>query len=143
MTENLWDTTDFPVLKAAVEICNEGRGAAAVGAIIKRTGFDQQTVMASLRRLDTEQPPFFTKMEKMFGGGVSHVFEPTGHAQRTIRAWPKAEDKLEELIKVLSAIAEQENDPEKASRLARVRDYLAAGGRDLAINVISGLITGA
>ncbi|MGW3791290.1 hypothetical protein ACWD8I_08995 [Micromonospora arida] len=143
MTENLWDTTDFPVLKAAVEICNEGRGSAAVGAIIKRTGFDQQTVMASLRRLDTEQPPYFTKMEKMLGGGVSHVFEPTGHAQRAIQAWPKAEDKLEELIKMLGAIAEQEKDPEKASRLARVRDYLAAGGRDLAINVISGLITGA
>jgi hypothetical protein len=42
---------------------------------------------------------------------------------------------------VLGAIAEQEKDPEKASRLAKVREYLAAGGRDLAVNVISGLIT--
>ncbi|MDZ5445741.1 hypothetical protein U2F26_23920 [Micromonospora sp. 4G57] len=117
MTENLWDTTDFPVLKAAVEICNEGRGAAAVGAIIKRTGFDQQTVMASLRRLDTEQPPFFTKMEKMFGGGVSHVFEPTGHAQRAIQAWPKAEDKLEELIKVLVPSRSRRTTPRRRAAL--------------------------
>ncbi|MEE6311025.1 hypothetical protein V1634_29725 [Plantactinospora veratri] len=142
MTENLWDTTDFPVLKAAVDLCNESRGDAAVGAIVARTGLDQQTVMASLRRLEAEHPPFFEKMHKMSFGGVSHVFQPTGHAQRTIKAWPKAEDKLEELIKMLGAIAEQENDPEKAGRLTRVRDYLAAGGRDLAINVISGLITG-
>lgn len=142
MTENLWETTDFPVLKAAVDICNEGQGRASVGAIVKRTGLDERTVMDSLNRLDTEQPPLFTNMTKMFGGGVAHVFGPTGHAQRAIQAWPKAEDKLEELIKVLGAIAEKESDPEEKRRLAKVGGYLAAGGRDLAVSVISGLVTG-
>ena len=142
MTEDMWKDVDLPVLKAAVELCDEGRESATTSDIKKRTGFDEKKVMASLLRLDGEQPPLFANMNKMFGGGVSHVFAPTGHARRTVRQWPQAEDKLEELIKVLTALSEQEPDPEKSKRLAKVREHLMTGGRDLAISVISGLVTG-
>ncbi|XVV11820.1 hypothetical protein ACQP2X_44525 [Actinoplanes sp. CA-131856] len=140
---DLWVTKDLPVLKAAVELCDAGNDSASVSAIVERTGFDEQDVMKSLRRLDGEQPPYFARMEKMFGGGVSHAFAPTGHARRAVSQWPRAEAKLEEVIKLLTVLAEKEPDEEKAKWYVKAREHLTTGGRDLAVGVISGLIAGA
>ncbi|MBM2621191.1 hypothetical protein JIG36_37385 [Actinoplanes sp. LDG1-06] len=140
---DLWITKDLPVLKAAVELCDEGDDTAAtVGGIAERTGFTEAEVTKSLLRLDGEQPPFFGKMIRTFGSGVSHVFSPTGHARRAVQQWPQAEDKLEEIVKLLTALAEKEPDEEKAKGYRKVIEHVTTGGRDLAIGVISSLITG-
>ena len=139
----MWTTADLPVLKAAVELCDEGRNSAAVGDIAKKTGFDHDKVMKSLLRLDGEQPPYFENMNRMFGGGVSHVFAPTGHARRTIQQWPQAEDKLEEMVKVLTALAEREPDKERSKSFAKsARDLTVGATREIAVGVITNLITG-
>lgn len=140
--ENTWDVRDFRVLEAIVEIA-EGEGCTSVTAaqIQALTGFDEATVQAALRALDSEDPPFF-KSQGAWGGQILRASNPTGHARRAVGAWPTAETLSDQLIAQIESAADAEGDAEKKSKLKQLAAFLATGGRDLLVDIAAKAITG-
>lgn len=104
---DLWVARDLSVLRAAVELCDEGRDSASLSSITRRTGFGQAEVTRSLLRLSGERPPFFDNMAWTFTGGISHVFAPTGHARRAVGQRSPAADRLVEFLELRTVPAER------------------------------------
>ncbi|MFF4894621.1 hypothetical protein [Micromonospora chersina] len=142
MSYPTWTDQHLPVLRAAVELCDEQNGTASETDIAKRLGVDDETVQVALRALLAEDPPFFVKADRRFVGGYERVWQPTGHARRALRQWPNPEARLDEIIKVLQLAAEREPDPEKRSAMQKVITAATGVSRDLFISVVSGMITG-
>ncbi|RZU46668.1 hypothetical protein EV385_6745 [Krasilnikovia cinnamomea] len=121
MSVGTWDDRDYPVLAAAVALCDPDQfEQARDDAIERQTGFDQATVQAALRALRNEDPPLFKQFEDGDGRIMSVRF-PTGEARRRVGLWPVIPDVL---IQTLVELAEREQNDEKKSLLRKVVDLL-------------------
>ncbi len=87
--------------------------------IIEECGLDEGEVFAALRALDSEDPPFITKLDRWASGDISLVGTPTGHARRAVSAWPTAEAIADRLVNALDEAAEREPDPERKDWLRK------------------------
>ena len=123
--DSTWETREMPVLAAVVQLCDEDDwGQAEPEQIAERTGLAVADVKKAVYRLLGEQPPFFQVADATTFGGrdFASVHSPTGHAQRTVGAWPTPENLSERIIDALAEAAESEEDPEKKSRLSHKGD---------------------
>ena len=134
MTET-WSSRDLPVLRAIVDIYEATGSAMGPDAIASATGFEGGKVPAALRALDSEEPPFVTKLERVMTGDIIFVGAPTGHARRAIGAWPTPESIADRLVSALDEAAEREPDPERKGWLRKTAGYLGNAGRDLAVEI--------
>lgn len=66
--------------------------------------------------------------------------EPTGYARRTVGSWPTAEDLADRIVSGLSAAAEAEADEGNRGRLRELAAGVGGFGRDLLVEVTSGVI---
>ena len=89
----------------------------------------------ALRALDSEQPPFISKLERVMTGDIIFIGPPTGYARRAVGAWPTAETIADRLITALDEAAEREPDPERKGWLRKSAAYLGNAGRDLAVEI--------
>lgn len=146
MSNSTWEQRDLPVLRAIVELTDEGAWHIDPQDIAERLDINADTVMTSLGALAAEEPAFFRYHDVTALGEtrrvIGHIHEPTGHARRTVGTWPTPESQVDRLIQALVVAANHESDNEKSSALRRVAAYLADAGREIAIGVISGSITG-
>ncbi|MGW0502188.1 hypothetical protein [Micromonospora sp. NPDC003241] len=145
MVNPTWEGRDLPVLRAIVELTEEGITSIAPGAIAKKIDMDRRDVDLALRALATEQPPFFGhSVTRGFGGlnDIDRILLPTGHALRTVGAWPKPENRVDQLIDALRLAADREADPEQRSALRKTAAYVGGVGRDLFVGIVSGAVTG-
>lgn len=141
--ETTWDTRDFRVLEAIVEITDRGdTNSVTAERIASHTGLDDTTVQAALRALSSEDPPFFTA-QGSWGGGILRASNPTGHARRAVGAWPNAESLANQLIAKIESAAAGESDEGKRSKLNQLAGFFATGGRDLLVDIAAKAITGA
>ena len=141
--ENTWDTRDFRVLEAIVEITDRGdTNSVTAERIASHTGLDDTAVQAALRALSSEDPPFF-KAKGSWGGGILRASNPTGHARRAVGAWPTAESLADQLIAKIESAAAGESDEGKRSKLNQLAGFFATGGRDLLVDIAAKAITGA
>jgi hypothetical protein len=117
-----WDPRDLPILRAIVEISDEGMEWIEPEQLVERTGLDLSTVKAGLFALADEDPPHFKYVEFSSADSrdLGSISRPTGHARRTVDMWPTPEDRVTELIEALNRAAEKAPDPEPPS--ARWRD---------------------
>ena len=134
MTET-WSSRDLPVLRAIVDIYEATGSAMGPDAIESATGFEGGKEQAALRALDSEEPPFVTKLERVMTGDIIFVGAPTGHARRAIGAWPTPESIADRLVNALDEAAEREPDPERKGWLRKTAGYLGNAGRDLAVEI--------
>ena len=143
MLTHTWEARDLPVLRAIVEMSDEGAWHIEPQEIAARTGLEVETVMAGLWALAKEQPAFFQYIDTTTMGGpaMRGIRNPTGHARRTVGTWPKAEDRVAEMVAALQEAAQREPDPEKRSALRKTAEYAAGIGRDVLIGIITGSIT--
>lgn len=81
-----WESRDLPVLKAAVELCEESGRRLRPSAIETATGFDKDTVQRALRALYRE--PYFEEATGSFGGEIILVGKPTGEALTALTKIP-------------------------------------------------------
>lgn len=141
--ETTWDTRDFRVLEAIVEITDRDSATSVTAErIASHTGLDDTTVQAALRALSSEDPPFF-KAQGSWGGGILRASSPTGHARRAVGAWPTAESLANQLIAKIESAAAGESDEGKRSKLNQLAGFFATGGRDLLVDIAAKAITGA
>ena len=130
-----WTSRDLPVLRAIVDIYEETGSPMGPDAVETATEFDAETVQAALRALDSEEPPYISKLERVMTGDIIFIGAPTGHARRAVGAWPTAETIADRLVKALDEAAEREPNPERKSWLSKTATYLGNAGRDLAIEI--------
>ena len=134
----------MPVLAAVVQICDENSwGEARPDAIAERTGLPLEDVVKALWKLSGERPPFFDLAEASDVGGreIMSVSNPSGHAQRTVGAWPTPESVVDRMITALQDAAENADTPEERSRLQRASEAVGGVGRGVLTGVITHVLT--
>ncbi|MFI7594005.1 hypothetical protein [Micromonospora sp. NPDC049359] len=142
MVDPTWEVRDLPVLRAIVELSDEGAWLIEPHEIAERTGLDETRVKHALFALAAELPPFFDYKDlNTFGGrDIGCVFEPTGHARRTVGTWPTPENLADRLVRAMTSAAEQEPDEEKRSRLNTAASWFANAGRDVLVDVTAAVV---
>jgi DNA-binding PadR family transcriptional regulator len=141
-----WETTMRPVLRAVYEASLAatpfGVGQAEVNALLGRPADDPKTdrLLHELERngyIEAATPP------------VGEAWGPT-HSRLTekglqvVAAWPGAasDDVVLRLLDVLNAEIERTDDPDRKSKLEKLRDGVAGIGRDVLTDVLSKVLTG-
>jgi hypothetical protein len=134
-----WTDRDLPVLKAIVELDDEGAYLFGPRELMKHTGLPYGTIRQALIALAGEQPPFFdyTDGSDDESREIAAIKNISGHARRTVGTWPTPESLAEQIIAGLNAAAEQAPDEEQRSRLQRAAASIAGVGRDVTVNVIA------
>ena len=108
MATATWEDRDLPVLRAIVELSDEGEWHIDPDDIAKRLDFEVDKVRLALFALAAEEPPLFKYHDLTTYGGrdIGFVNSPTGHARRTVGTWPKPEGRVDQLVRALQAAAE-------------------------------------
>lgn len=131
-----WTDRDLPVLRAAVEIYDETGYPAQPNELARACGLDIHTTQRAVRALGRE--PFF-EVEEDYGGGVSIMSPPTGHALRVAGQWPSPQTQLERLVAALEAAADDASQPEEQrSRFRQVALVLGGAASQIAIGALGG-----
>jgi hypothetical protein len=130
-----WTNRDLPVLQAIVEIYEETGQAMGPDVLEERTGLDQKSLQVALKALDSEEPPYISKMDRVLSGQIVFIGAPTGHARRAVGSWPTAEVVANRLIHALDKAAEREQDNEQKGHLRAAAAHLRNAGRDLAVSI--------
>ncbi|MFG2001705.1 hypothetical protein ACGFNU_21395 [Spirillospora sp. NPDC048911] len=136
-----WGSRDEPILRAIVELADEGAPHIMPGQLVERTGMDATSVARALNALAREEPPFF-QFEDVAelgadGTNILFVHGPTGHARRAVGAWPTPEKLADRIVEGLLREADATEDEEQAGRLRRTASWFGSAGRDILVNVIA------
>lgn len=142
--EKTWEARDLPVLAAVVSICDEDDwGVAEPGSIAERTGLAVDQVERALWKLNGERPPFFEVSEASTfeAREIVSVGSPSGHAQRTVGAWPTPESLVDRMIIALQEAAASAESEEERSRLQRAADAVGGVGKGVVTGVVTHVLT--
>lgn len=145
MAHETWSTRDEPVLEAIVELLDAAARAVDPPELAERTGLDVESVRRAIIALAHEDPPFFTYSDFSALNGPTDlrvIRNVTGHARRTVGAWPTPEMLADRLIAGIEQAANETDNEEEASRLRRTGQWFGAAGRDVLVNIISTAMTG-
>ncbi|MBM7804967.1 DNA-binding GntR family transcriptional regulator [Geodermatophilus bullaregiensis] len=137
-----WFSRDLPVLVEAVRHFDTSTQALTASSIAERMGWDVETVRASVRALArggyvVEQR---ASMSSLPGGSIKQV---SAEAYREAGAWPTAEAVADRLLAALQKAVDQAPEGEAKGKARRALDAFLAAGRDFAVDVASGVATGA
>lgn len=136
-----WIERDEPVLRAIIELSDEGAHLIRPEQLTERTGLDPDTVQLALRAIVDDDPPLVTGAtdSRDWGGGrqISVVHSPTGRARRLIGTWPTPEKLAEQIIAELDRAAELEDRDDERGRLKRMAAWMDGAGRDIFLNVVA------
>lgn len=134
--DDVWTERDYPVLREAVRLIDEGRYAPGE-AIAQATGLSEDLVERSLAALERRG---FLQTEGALSG-LPDVTDVAGAAYLITGLHPDGEDALSRLIEGLQQAAEQAGDENERSRLRRAAEALGAVTRDVAAGVITAVLT--
>lgn len=133
-----WKDHDLPVLKAIVQMADEGAVPIEPHQIVDRLGMDPEDVGRALATLAGERPPFFQFTDvtgaDSVGREIEGIHSPTGEARRIVGTWP-AEMLARQIVAGLEAAAEAEPDEEKRSELKKTAQYLGGPGWSVLLGV--------
>lgn len=137
MTENIWITWDFPMLRAVHKAFEAAPHGSSVSSTEILQGLDPEAENEdrwgrSLSRLSDAE--YIRTMTAMWGKPYPmHVLGVTERGLRAVGAWPSLETTLDRLAQLLEERANQVAavDPEKASRLRQVAAPLAKVVQDV------------
>lgn len=77
-----WASRDLPVLTAIAEVFERTGRAMRPNEIVEQSALGDARAEAALRALESEDPPFISRLKRRAAGGISLVGRPTGHARR-------------------------------------------------------------
>jgi hypothetical protein len=141
--ESTWEQRDLPVLKAIVELTEEGLPHVARADVTERTGLDDDVVRAAYFALYGEQPPFckFSDLSTLAGSDIDWARDPTGHARRTAGGWPTSESLADRIVAAFDDAARQTHDPEERARLIRAAEAVGGIGKGVVTGVLTKVLT--
>lgn len=140
-----WETRDFPVLQAIVDLTEVGAGLIRPTQIAKHLDMDETAVQRALAALADEQPPFFSYADERSLSGpreIDAIHSPTGHARRAVGSWPTAERLAKQIIAGLEEAAKAEPDEEKKARLKQTALFLTNSGWNVILGVAGNAVSG-
>lgn len=142
--EDTWTNRDLPVLEAAVRGVDQHRVAGGGGGIpfqeiADQTGLRENDVYASARALEDAGLVELRLVLPATRGRISAV---SGQARQIAGSWPTEETYVDRLLAAVEALEANATDEDTRSRLRKLRDGLAAAGRDLLVSVAAATISG-
>jgi hypothetical protein len=137
--DDVWYSRELPVLREAVRGINAGLNGVPVRTIAEATGLNADDVVLSLHALEAVG---LVEMRWVMPAAHGRVWRVSGDAQRATGAWPTPEAALDRMIAALDAIAASTDDEDTRTRVAKIKDALLAGGKQIGLAVATTVITG-
>ncbi|MCZ2850002.1 hypothetical protein [Modestobacter sp. VKM Ac-2978] len=141
MMPDRWFSRDLPVLVEAVRHFDTYTDPLAADTVAERLGWDVEEVMAAVRALSRggyvkEQR---ATMASRPGDTIKNV---SPEAYREAGAWPSPDTAADRLLAALQAAVDKAPEGEAKNRARRILDGVVAAGRDFAVDVAGGVVTG-
>lgn len=141
MTDRLpdvWITRDYPVLREAVRLIDNGDIAEA-DLLVDATGLSAELVGLAAKALERRG---LVSGEHSFGGFLA-ITNVSGEAYLLTGLHPDGDDAVSQFASALRQAADHEADPEEKSRLRQLADGLGGVSRDVLSGVLTTVITAA
>jgi hypothetical protein len=97
------------------------------------TGLDDAAVLRALTALCEARPAYLECITVGEERAPAIITGITAHARQAAGAWPTAEALVDRLVQALAGAAEQEQDPERRSKLQQIALSLGGALRDVAV----------
>jgi hypothetical protein len=139
-----WEARDLPVLKAIVEIEDDTRRHVKETQVAAATGLDAESVQRALAALGREDPPFFELIDASSMGGAYYLgaVNCTGHARRTVGAWPTADVLADRILVALEDVAANSPSEEARGTARRLLDSASGVGKGVLTGVLVNVLSG-
>ena len=139
MLDDVWQRRDFPVLReVARRLDVDPRSRVTSQEVIAATGLSKEDINRAGKWLS--QAGYVKADDRM--GLIAGFIGVSPEARRLVGLWPSPESAADRLIAALDTAVEQAHTPEEKSRRVKVRDGFVASGRDFAVSVAAGVLTG-
>jgi hypothetical protein len=135
-----WFSRDLPVLIEAVRHFDGTNQPLAATTIAADLGWQVEKVTAAVRAL--VRGGYVEELGISMGPGGEWIGQVAGEAYREVGAWPSVDTAADRLLAALDAAVENAPEGEPKSRAKRIRDGFLSAGRDFAVDVASGVLTG-
>lgn len=141
--DSTWQSREVPVLTATVGLFEEAGniGVVRVSDIAQRSGLDADDVFTSLMAMKD----IYVELHLVMAGGDPNpqmVSAVSAEARRLVGQWPTPEALTDQILEGLSSAANAETDPVRKSKLQALADGATAVGKEVLVNVITGVILG-
>lgn len=142
--DSTWETRDLLVLRAVVQIEDETGERVEAGQIAEATGFEAADVQRALGALGREQPPFFRVVDDsdMSGTHYAGAENCTGHARRTVGAWPTPDGLADSIVAALQDAADNAPTEEERGRARKILDGVGGVGKGVLTGVLVKVLSG-
>ncbi len=134
-----WGTRELPILRAALRRLDAGEDFPSLEDIRAEVSLDVTQMRAGVKALEGAFPAYisithYSMGPDLVGGHVDAVGE---RARRELGTWPSVEGLVDQLGAAFTRAADDEDEPERQSRLRAVGEAVAGFGRDVAVGVIA------
>lgn len=131
MTTDIYSELHLPVLRAVVEMTDDGAPYLEPQEIARRLNMTTDQVRRALVALVSTDPPLFGHVidaRPASGYQVLTVECPTNHARERVGQWPTPESAAEKLIAAVLAAADRERDPKRKRALQALGNAMVSVG---------------
>jgi hypothetical protein len=136
-----WFSRDLPVLIEAVRHFDTTNQPLAAGTVAKQLGWDEETAKAAVRAL--ARGGHVSELGVGLTAGGDYIGEVSAEAYREAGAWPSPDTAADRLLAALQAAVDKAPEGSEAkTRARRILEGVVAAGRDFAVDVASGVVTG-
>jgi hypothetical protein len=137
-----WTDRDLPVLMALVEQFDDPAvDQVRPAEVVALTGLDEDAVLRALTALCEARPAYLDCITLGEQRAPAIITGISAMARQAVGAWPSPETVVDRLVEALTRAAEQEQDPERRSRLQQTALWLGGALRDVAVQV-AGTVVG-
>jgi DNA-binding transcriptional ArsR family regulator len=140
MLDDVWQARDFPVLREVARRADERPRGLWVS-------LEEIGQAVDLDEAEVERAAF-----ALYDAGLVHVDERatmiagftgmTSEARKIVGLWPSEESIADRLIASLEQAVDRASTPEERTRRQRILDAVRDGGRDFAVALGAGILTG-
>jgi hypothetical protein len=140
--EDTWTKRDLPVLAALVEVFDDPAfEQIRAPRVAELTGIDEATVDRALTALSEARLAYLETVDAHEERAPAIVTGVTERARRAVGAWPTPESLADQLALAFATAAEEEQDPERKSRLKEMAGWLGGTARAVFVEVAATVLS--
>lgn len=133
-----WYARDFLILREVARRIEAGESL-QTSDIAETLGIDPRVAGKAGSRLKEDG---FVKGGEAMGRGVIRFIDVTARGRREVGQWPSPDTAADRLMAALEQAIDRAPEGEQKTRLQKIRDGFLGAGRDLIVDIASGVITG-
>lgn len=136
--QDQWGFRDLPVLIAIAEFADRGE-IVTPAQIMQKTGLSEDEVQSAIRAL--ERTDHLLKVQRTGNGRAFTVSGITGAAYQVTGLHQRRDEAQSQFLELLAQAIDKEPDPEKKSKLKKLRDVSIDVGGQLLANVLGAVFS--